>query len=65
MNRVIPTISGQNAAYLRMQLRAFQEGGRGDTGPYDPMPADAHGLQETDIRAVADYYASLPAAKSR
>jgi cytochrome c553 len=66
MNRIIPVISGQNAAYLRMELHAFQQGGRGDTENYDPMPADAHGLGDKDIRAVASYYASLPpAAKAR
>jgi cytochrome c553 len=66
LNRIVPSISGQNAAYLRMQLYAFRAGGRGDSGPYDPMPADAHGLSDADVRAVARYYASLPpAAKAR
>jgi cytochrome c553 len=60
LDRIVPRIDGQNAAYLRQQLIAFRGGGRGDTSPYDPMTADSHNLSDADIRAVADYYASRP-----
>jgi cytochrome c553 len=60
LGKIFPAISGQNAAYLRMQLRMFRDGGRGDTASYDPMPADAHRLNDADIAAVASFYAALP-----
>jgi cytochrome c553 len=58
--KVIPRIEGQNAAYLRMQLHAFRGQGRGDTGAYDPMRANSHDLDDSEISAVSAYYAGLP-----
>jgi cytochrome c553 len=43
-----------------MQLRAFKDGGRGDTAAYNPMVKDTHNLTDAEIVAVASFYASLP-----
>jgi cytochrome c553 len=58
LGRIVPRIDGQQAAYLRMQLRAFRAGGRGDTGSYDPMVADGHNLSDNDLASVSSYYAA-------
>jgi cytochrome c553 len=58
LDRVIPRLAGQNAAYLRMQLHAFRNGGRGDTSSYDPMVPTSHALDDAEIAEVAAYYAS-------
>jgi cytochrome c553 len=66
LGKVVPRLEGQYAAYTRMQLRAFQRGGRGNTSNFNPMVADSHNLDEKDIVAVADYYAAqapLPKTK--
>jgi cytochrome c553 len=60
LGQIIPPLDGQRAAYLRMQLHAFKEGGRGDTAAYNPMVRDTHNLTDADIVAVASFYASLP-----
>jgi cytochrome c553 len=58
LDRVVPRIEGQNAAYLRMQLRAFRDGGRGDTSNYDPMGEASHNLNEAEIESISEYYAA-------
>jgi cytochrome c553 len=60
LGQVIPALDGQRAAYLRMQLHAFKDGGRGDSGPYNPMVHESHNLTDAEIVAVASFYASLP-----
>ncbi len=60
LDRIIPRIDGQHAAYTRMQLWAFRAGGRGDTGPYDPMVAETHAMTDAEIDAVSRYYATRP-----
>jgi cytochrome c553 len=60
LDKVVPRLEGQNAAYIRMQMHVFRGGGRGDTGAYDPMVGESHKLSDADIEAVAAYYASLP-----
>jgi len=60
IEKVIPLINGQHAAYLSAQLHVFRDGGRGDTASYDPMVATSHKLTDSEITAVAAYYASLP-----
>jgi cytochrome c553 len=54
-----PHIAGQNATYLRRQLAAMAQGGRGGALAWNPMSAVAHDLGDKDIAAVAAYYASL------
>lgn len=51
-----PLLNGQNANYLATQLLLFREGVRSS----DAMNAIADGLADTDIAAVAAYFASLP-----
>jgi cytochrome c553 len=63
LDRTVPRLDGQHAAYLRLQMHAFRGGGRGDTGPFNPMVADSHNLSDPDIAAVSEYYASLPPMK--
>jgi len=60
VDKIIPAIDGQNADYLRTQLRLFRAGGRGDTTAYNPMVDDSKNLTDADITALADYYASVP-----
>lgn len=60
ISKLVPRLEGQHAAYLRMQLRAFRAGGRGDSGPYNPMVANGHNLSERDIVSVSEFYASRP-----
>jgi cytochrome c553 len=59
-----PHIAGQSATYLRRELGAIAHGGRGSTLWWNPMPAVAHDLGQSDIAAVAAYYASLSPVKS-
>lgn len=58
-----PHIAGQSATFLRRQLGALRLGGRGSTGPWNPMPAEAHDLGDNDIAALAAYYSGLKPAK--
>ena len=47
-----PSLAGQNARYLYLQLRDFQEGRR-DNAMMTPMTA---GLSRDDMRELADYF---------
>ncbi len=58
IDKIIPAIDGQNAAYFREQMRLFRAGGRGDTTSYNPMVDESKNLSDSDIAALADYYAS-------
>jgi len=60
--KVIPRLRGQYRWYLDAQMRAFRDGGRGDTAGYDPMPATTHKLNDADIRAIAAFYAAAQPA---
>jgi cytochrome c553 len=59
-----PHIAGQSATFLRRELGAMRDGGRGSTVWWNPMPAEAHELGDNDIAAVAAYYAGLKPAKA-
>jgi cytochrome c553 len=59
-----PHIAGQSATFLRRQLGAMRLGGRGSTGPWNPMPAEAHDLGDNDIAALAAFYSGLKPAKA-
>lgn len=53
-----PRLAGQSAAYLETQLKAFAGGARANA----IMQAQAKGLDPEQMRAVAEYYASLDVA---
>jgi cytochrome c553 len=53
-----PNIAGQNAKYLVAQLKAFKEGTRSDP----LMTSQAALLSEQDMKNLAVYFESLPAA---
>lgn len=54
-----PPLAGQPEAYLVAQLNAWKAGSR-PPGPLGLMHAVAAKLSDTDIKAVAQYYAALP-----
>ncbi|MGC1728646.1 MAG: c-type cytochrome, partial [Steroidobacteraceae bacterium] len=55
-----PALASQPSTYLAAQLRAWQQGTRrGD--PLGLMERIAGRLSESDVRAVADYFAAVPA----
>ena len=55
-----PALAAQPSAYLAAQLRAWQQGARrGD--PLAMMQKIASRLSDADVRAVADYFAAIPA----
>ena len=55
-----PRLAGQNADYLAKQLRDMQQGLRNDP----IMQPTAKALNDKEILAVANYYASLPVKSS-
>ncbi len=63
----VPNIAGQRPAYLHLELRVYQAGGRGNT----PMNNAVRFLSDEALFKVAAYYASLdpgqpaPATKSK
>jgi len=58
-----PNLAGQNAPYLVAQLKAFQPGADGKAERSDPlMTSMAMPLSDQDIRDLAVYFESLPAA---
>ena len=60
-----PRLAGQSAVFLRRELAALRRGGRGSTVRWNPMPAEAHDLDDRDIAALAAYYSTLPPGKGR
>lgn len=60
-NPIYPTLAGQYAEYLTLQLRLFKEDRRGGTPYAHIMRMVAGRLTPEQMRAVAAYYASLPA----
>lgn len=52
-----PRLAGMNAEYLERQLHAFKDGGRQNP----VMAPQAASLDDAAIKAVAEYYAKLPA----
>ena len=55
-----PALAGQSAIYLANQLTAWKTGAR-PPGPMGLMAVVAKKLSETEVSAVAEHYASLPA----
>lgn len=63
VNPMWPNLAGQNAPYLVAQLKAFQPGEDGKATRSDPlMTSMAMPLSDQDIRDLAVYFESLPAA---
>lgn len=60
-NATYPLLSGQYAEYIRLQLSLFKEERRGGTAYRGIMRKVASQLTDEEMRAVAAYYASLPA----
>ncbi len=52
----MPHLAGQQKLYLYNQLRAFRAGKR----PHKEMLYMSRQMTDADMRAIADYYASLP-----
>ncbi len=55
-----PSLAGQNAAYLGMQLDLFRSGTRDSTVYGQVMTAIARRLSTEQVESVARYFASLP-----
>ncbi len=60
-NPIYPRLAGQYSEYLLLQLQLFQKEHRGGTVYRHVMQPIAARLDASQIRAVALYYASLPA----
>jgi cytochrome c553 len=52
----VPNLAGQNAPYLFNQLKAFKSGSR----KHPEMRYMSRHMSDTEMRALAEYYASLP-----
>jgi cytochrome c553 len=61
-NGLFPSLDGQWAEYLDVQLRLFRDGVRDLTPTAKIMAAAVGGLTDEQIRAVSAYYASQPVA---
>jgi cytochrome c553 len=58
-----PRLAGQDRAYIARQLRLFVTLGASRGGPHAEIMAEAaHGLDEADIDAVADWYGAADTA---
>ena len=58
-SRLYPAIAGQNAIYLRDQLRLYSTRRRGNTLEAKPMNIAASLMTDPQIQAVAAYYAAM------
>lgn len=57
--RLYPAIAGQNAIYLRDQLRLYREGKRGAKIAANPMIAVAKNMTDAQIDAASAFYAAM------
>lgn len=55
-NPAYPSLAGQSSAYLKSQLRLFQQGIRGGTQYSHLMTEAAKNMEEGDIEALAAYF---------
>ncbi len=65
-DKAYPVLEGQARWYLANQLQVFRNGGRGGIGGNktpDPMVVIARKLTDSQIQAVANYYAAQPPSK--
>jgi cytochrome c553 len=63
VNPNYPQLAGQYAAYLQTQLSIFKAKHRGGTPYHTIMHAFVGQLTDEQVRAVSEYYASLPPEK--
>ena len=54
-----PRLSGQHAAYIEKQLKAFRAGERVNDGEASTMRSISRGLSDSEIKALAAYIAGL------
>lgn len=59
-----PSLAGQSEHYIANQLHIFSAGGRGGTGVLNPMDTISHDLTDTEINAVAAFYAAERSSKT-
>lgn len=59
VGKSFPPLAGQSAQYLSSQLQAWRQGTRRND-PNDLMGHIARSLTEDEIKAVSEYFASLP-----
>lgn len=59
-----PRLAGQNADYLFSQLKDIKAGARANGQTTDTMKPMVEDLEEGDMRALADYLATLPRPKT-
>jgi len=52
----VPNLAGQHRVYLLNQLKAFRSGKR----PHKDMRYMSRQMTDAEMRAIADYYGSLP-----
>lgn len=65
VNPLWPNLAGQSASYIVAQLKAFKPDSKGNSLRYDPlMTPQSMLLSEEDMRHLAVYFESLPAAVS-
>ncbi len=57
---IAPLLSGQRQAYLETQLKLWRAGHRGGGERANLMRKAAQDLQDADIKALAEWFASLP-----
>jgi cytochrome c553 len=60
VNALFPSLTGQHAGYLALQLRLWKEERRGGSAYAEIMAPIAENMHPEDIRAVAAFYRSLP-----
>lgn len=58
-----PRLAGQNADYLFNQMKDIKSGARANGQTVDTMKPIVDDLEEGDMRALADFLATLPRAK--
>lgn len=59
LTKSYPKIAGQNAAYLEQQMLDIKSGARAN-GQSAAMQGVMHLVNETEIKALADYISKLP-----
>jgi cytochrome c553 len=64
-NPIYPTLAGQYADYLLLQLQLFKSKQRGCADYADIMCRVAAGLNQGQMRDVANYYAALSSAQTQ
>ncbi|WP_417809664.1 c-type cytochrome [Thioclava sp.] len=64
VEQAFPSLAGQHPAYIHRQLAAWKSGRR-QNSPLGLMQSVAEAMSQRDMRAVADYLATLPPPQPR